>query len=386
MPADNVDGSLPIAPRAEIRAAVALLSEALGSRVTLRPVSAPAGASGESALVEAKWNGHSMRGAQTEQRRFRLFLVHEDTGRVPTSTAGPDAKDSTKDTIRVLRRGTPTLRRSLRERGLNFVDLADGAVHVRLPWLIVDRTDLTRRRILSAAGPALVAPFGDHNSRVVRTMLTAQLRDHEPRIWGVRELAAASRVDRTTTSKILRRLAAWDVIRLERRGRSVAAGPIEPARLIERWSMRYDWTENATLTVHAPVGDARRFLDRLPSSVPPTLRWALTLQAGASLLAPHAAWEQIHIYADVADLSELRSVAAAVRWRPGDDGNLVLMRPVYRTTVWDDVQYVRRLPVVGRPQLLVDLWRYPLRGREQAEHLIELSHRLASQGRNTRSR
>ncbi|MGI9089910.1 MAG: type IV toxin-antitoxin system AbiEi family antitoxin, partial [Gemmatimonadaceae bacterium] len=371
MTADNAAMSLPMAGKEEFVDAVDLLAEALGQRVALTAISAPGKVSDGTALIEAKWNGHTLHGgAQVKPRRLRL-VAHDLTDSLPIPTAEP----GTGDTVLVVRRGTAKLRQSLRERGINFVDLT-GAVHVQLPWLIIDRTDLTRRRVSPLASPILVDPFGEHNSRVIRTLLHAHLQDTEPRIWGVRQLAAASGVDRTTTSKILRRLAAWDLIHLERRGRSVAAGPIEPIRLIDRWSERYDWTENVALPVHAPVGDPRRFLDRLPSIIPPTLRWALTLQAGASLLAPHAAWERIHIYVDVPDLNELRSLATAARWRPGDDGNLVLMRPVYRTTVWGEVQHIRRLPVVGFPQLLVDLWRYPLRGREQAEHLIELSHRL----------
>ena len=99
-----------------------------------------------------------------------------------------------------------------------------GAAHVRLPWLIVDRSDLPRRP-LANVGPPTVDPSGDHNSGVVRVLLASHLGERQggvtPRLWGVRELAAAAGVDRTTTARVLRRLAAWQLVRADRRGRSV---------------------------------------------------------------------------------------------------------------------------------------------------------------------
>ena len=125
------------------------------------------------------------------------------------------------------------------------------------------------------------------------------------------------------------------------------------------------------LAVHAPVGDPRRFLARLPASLTGH-RWALTLQAGASLLAPHAAWDRIHVYLDVSEAQDLAEVARRASWRPALDGTLVLLQPYYRTTVWDGVRVVHGLPVVSTVQLLLDLWQYPVRGREQADHLLEM--------------
>lgn len=53
-------------------------------------------------------------------------------------------------------------------------------------------------------------------------------------------------------------------------------------------------------------------------------------------------------------------------------GRLVLLAPYYSTSVWEGVRPIGQLPVVSDLQLVLDLWHYPVRGREQAEHLIEM--------------
>ncbi len=68
--------------------------------------------------------------------------------------------------------------------------------------------------------------------------------------------------------------------------------------LVERWARQYIWRSNVQVPFQAPVGSPSRFLPRLPRLMP-ELRWALTLQAGASLFAPHATWERIHLYANL---------------------------------------------------------------------------------------
>jgi hypothetical protein len=82
------------------------------------------------------------------------------------------------------------------------------------------------------------------------------------------------------------------------------------------------------------------------------------------------------VYVDAPDEAALHAIAAKERWPAGSDGKLVLMCPYYRKSVWDNVQSIRQVPIVDIVQLLLDLWRYPVRGREQAEHLLEIRRRL----------
>jgi hypothetical protein len=93
------------------------------------------------------------------------------------------------------------------------------------------------------------------------------------------------------------------------------------------------------------------------------------MQAGASRVEPHANWESVHVYVDVHSISALADVASSAGWEPGP-GKLVLMRPWYAHSAWVGMRTMDGLPVVSDLQLVLDLWHYPVRGREQAEMLL----------------
>ena len=46
------------------------------------------------------------------------------------------------------------------------------------------------------------------------------------------------------------------------------------------------------------------------------------------------------------------------------------MKPLYADSVWYGRQSRRGIPVVSELQLILDLWRYPVRGLEHAEHIL----------------
>jgi hypothetical protein len=123
------------------------------------------------------------------------------------------------------------------------------------------------------------------------------------------------------------------------------------------------------MSFHAPVGSPQRFLKRLPEILEDRV-WALTLQAGASLVAPHASWDHIHVYVRTENEEDLLGIAQALGWSASPEGRVFLMRPFYTDSVWRGARSVHGLPIVSALQLILDLWHYPIRGREQAEHLI----------------
>jgi hypothetical protein len=99
----------------------------------------------------------------------------------------------------------------------------------------------------------------------------------------------------------------------------------------------------------------------------------MTRPSGPARVAPHASWDRVHVYVDAKDESALVRIGEDHGWEPADDGRLVLLRPYYRTSVWHGLQIIRGAPVVSTLQLALDLWHYPLRGREQAEHLLTVT-------------
>lgn len=269
-------------------------------------------------------------------------------------------------------------RNRLRDRGISFVNPPTGSVHIIAPGIVFDRTLPPVRGADWRLSGEKTDPFGDSASRVLRLLMRDAL-GQSGRAWGVRELAEATRVDRTTTSEVLHRLADMNLVATERalgrRGRAKAVQVTDPVRVLERWSRSYEWSVNSRIAVHAPIGSPQLFTNRLSRHLSGE-RWALTLQGAASAIAPHAAWERLHVYVDVPDDATLRAIATRENWPVADDGKLVLMRPYYRKSVWDNVQVHRNGPMVDIVQLLLDLWDYPVRGREQANHLLDVRRDL----------
>ena len=291
------------------------------------------------------------------QPELHLALVREP--------AAPDS-DPDPPPVVVLRTRHERERGLLRREGRNFIDL-EGAVHIRVPGFYLDRSDLP-----AAPGRPSVKggrnPYADVASRVVRALLAAPIR----RRWSVRGLAKAAEVDPSTVSRTVRELRARHLATDERPGertRSRIRIP-DPRALIEDWARSYRWLDNPRLRLAAPVGTPERFVARLPRILEGE-RWALTLQAGAGLIAPHAAFDVVHAYVDVGTDAALEGIALEEGWESSDSGKLVLLRPLYAESVWFRQGEAGGVPVVSPVQLVIDLWHYPVRGREQALHLID---------------
>jgi hypothetical protein len=115
--------------------------------------------------------------------------------------------------------------------------------------------------------------------------------------------------------------------------------------------------------------DVKSILQRLRKiDVPRKVEYALSVQAGAGLIAPHAVYKEVHMY--VGDGKGTEFFKKELDLRDADQGaNLVLMMPYYKHSVFYDSRQIEGLCVVSDIQLYLDLYGYPVRGREQAEHL-----------------
>ena len=258
----------------------------------------------------------------------------------------------------------------LRNLRQSFVDLSRGIVYLDLPDVLIDRTLQSMNQpgaphsLTRAPTRAFIDPFADRAS-----LLTRALLESPGKTWTVTGLAETAGVAPMLSSHVVRQLAQEEIVRTEKDGRKLLVTLAEPRRLMEAWTARYDWRRNSALAVAAPVGDEDRFLKRF-ADLMGKRKWALTLLAGAWRRTQYAPADRLHAYVDVSTDAALKALARELGWEPEPAGRLVLMRPVYRDSAWHAVQHVKKVPVVSDLQLIVDLWHYPVRGRENAEQMF----------------
>lgn len=314
-------------------------------------------------------------GHPQSQQGAPLIRLKNEQGRTITLSLEPwRVRATTKrqhQTLWVLQRATRRVHDQLRRQDESFVDVA-GVVRIHVPGLFIDRNDL-KPPAAPAGAPEVRNPYSDAGSLVLRALFTGGPQQR----WTTQDLARISGASLGTTSYVVRALSYSQLVAVEpsREGKG-RIRLTDPQLLIQDWSRHYDWTMNDRIAFHAPIGSPSRFLPRLKEPLAGR-NWALTLHAGASLVAKHATWEQIHLYIDASSLDEIDDLGRAHGWEPAADGKLIIMRPYYRRAVWRDLRTIQDLPVVSDLQLILDLWHYPVRGLEQAEYLLE---RLAPAG------
>jgi hypothetical protein len=121
--------------------------------------------------------------------------------------------------------------------------------------------------------------------------------------------------------------------------------------------------------------DVQAIIDRLSESKPSSAipKWALSLHAGASLVAPFAVFSEVHVRLAGPGWEEsVRAFSRRFALEPaGAEANLILVEPYYRGSWNYGLREIRGLPVVSDVQLYLDLQLYPMRGREQAARILE---------------
>ena len=100
----------------------------------------------------------------------------------------------------------------------------------------------------------------------------------------------------------------------------------------------------------------------------------MTLHTGANLITSFVRTEEVFIYLnlqdwkkDILDIRQKLDLKELVR-----GGNIHLIHPFYKNSVFFNTQKIKGYTVVSNLQLYLDLYHFQPRGREQAEYLNNL--------------
>ena len=203
--------------------------------------------------------------------------------------------------------------------------------------------------------------FAPVSSRIVRAML-----EEPDRVWKLVELAEATGVSLGQAYNVSEKLVGEGFAR--KRARS-GVRLIDPAGLLDTWREEYDMAVlNELHSFHSSERDPARLMTEVKQAAERLgSQYAFTLHAGASLVAPYVRFNDVYFYMGPdpqawADALGLHTVEFG--------GNIHLLQP-YDEGVFYRLRLLQGMAVVGNIQLYLDLYKYPARGREQAEFLRE---------------
>lgn len=250
---------------------------------------------------------------------------------------------------------SPQSARILRSHNLGYLDLS-GNCYLALENVLIEKEG--KRNVRPSTRP-LRSLFAPRATRVVRVLLT------EPgRSWRLEELARAAEVSLGHSHNVVKRL---EELSWAERDEHQRLRVTKPADLLEHWGESYTYRDNEMLAYFGPERVSRKFMaDIAGAAAAAGRRYAFTLNAGVSLVAPHVRIPAIHCYLD----GDPALVVSPLGLRPATESEalLYLLAP-YDLGVLHGVIDKGGLKVVCLPQLYVDLLHDERRGAEQAEYL-----------------
>ncbi len=236
-----------------------------------------------------------------------------------------------------------------KELGLGFVDL-EGNSYIKFDGVLIEtygKHNVPReKRILKRL-------FTTKSTWIIRKLLKEPDRE-----WTSKDIADEANVSLGQVYKVTERLEAegylekeWGAIRLK-----------SPGDLLDAWREVYDISDHEITGYYCPFKDRRQLLEKLKGSE----KYALTLGAAADLVAPFVRSSDNYLYS-----LDFSCVKRSLELEPVEfGGNLYLIKP-FDEGILFDTRMIEGVRVVSNIQLYLDLYKYPARGKEQAEFLRE---------------
>lgn len=253
---------------------------------------------------------------------------------------------------------SPQKREFCKNEGINYLDLSGNVLFQYGDALYIERVGFPNRFPYIRKGRS---PFADKASLIVRAML------EEKKMWGVRELADKIRLDAGYVSRMFKELEKLNYLaqinsRWNLRNKE---------SILEDWIHYYDYKKNREVKYFCLAKRPEEIIEKLKKlNIPEKINYALGFHAGAFLISPYSVFNEVHIY--LSDEEDMDFFIKKLSLKPVDQGaNLIFLFPFYKNSAFYGKQKVKNLWVASDIQLYLDLYKYPLRGMEQAGHLYE---------------
>ena len=204
--------------------------------------------------------------------------------------------------------------------------------------------------------------FADKATFILRRMLS-----NPEKKWVTRDFMGDDGVSLGMAQGALETMAKKGYIERVKRGPESYALLTNKDELIADWVAEYQFELNKADTYYSPD---KNILSRLKDYLKDK-QYALTLHSGANLTTSFVIADQIHLYftpenwkKEILELRQQLDLKELVR-----GGNIQIIRPLYKHSVFYGARTVKGYKVVSDLQLYLDLYGYKPRGREHAEYL-----------------
>ncbi|MGA1825750.1 MAG: type IV toxin-antitoxin system AbiEi family antitoxin [bacterium] len=214
--------------------------------------------------------------------------------------------------------------------------------------------------------------FADKATIILRKMLS-----NPGKKWVIRDFTGENGVSLGMAQGVLEVMSKKGYIERVKKGPDSFALLTNAKELVEDWTTVYNFELNDIHIYYSPDKDIMfKLKDYLKDK-----EYCLTLHSGANLMTSYVVTDNVHVYfspanwkKELLDMRQQLDLKELVR-----GGNIHIIQPFYKNSVYYNTQMIKGYKVVSNLQLYLDLYQFRPRGREQAEYL---ENRLKEKGKN----
>ncbi|MDQ7827239.1 MAG: type IV toxin-antitoxin system AbiEi family antitoxin [Candidatus Eremiobacteraeota bacterium] len=201
--------------------------------------------------------------------------------------------------------------------------------------------------------------FSPRATRILRVLL-----DNPGKIWKVQELSRKAKVSLGLASNIKKKLMEQEFVTDTKDGITVK----EPEQLLSKWAENYLYEANMIRSYYSMKSIAVLESEIAGFCKKKGISYGLAGFSGAARLAPAVRYQQAMIFIESDAIGLIES---SMKIKPADRGANISLWSPYDEYVFYGSREVNGIGIVSPVQLYLDLNRYPGRGKEAAEALLE---------------
>jgi hypothetical protein len=245
-----------------------------------------------------------------------------------------------------------------RDSGVFFIDLS-GNVYLEYCDLYIERIGFPNKFPEERMERY---PFSDKASLIIREIISER-----GKAWGVREIAESVGLNPGYVSRMSKELVRRNyLVRINNK-----LNLNDPVKILDDWVHHYNYKKNEMYKYFCLAKNPDEIIYEFRKiNFNDEVEYAFSFHAGANLISKYVVYNNVYLY--VKSHSDIEIMAEKLQLKIVEEGsNIIFLIPYYKNSVFYNKQKIENLWVVSDLQLYIDLYNFPVRGKEQAEHILK---------------